>query len=201
VDHDHIHPPKLNRGRGPALRRDDPEGQGTWDMGPQKQRREADGARLHTTSGPRSQRPTYRRCAASFCCCSRSMRQAPSQCASSSACAWRFWPSRCSHGRTCCPPSSRPSGTMSPATPASWTSCACFPKRSRRAEKSPCLYVDRYVAARLYHLGIPLAPVDLGSESNSVVIGRRPRPEDNRAAGRQRRAGGAVACQLCPVIA
>jgi hypothetical protein len=60
--------------------------------------------------------------------------------------------------------------------------------------------VDRYLATRLHRLGIPSAPIGLGSVSNSVVTGRRPRPEDVGAAGRQRRAGGAVARQLCAVI-
>ena len=167
---------------------------------PASRREDADSARSHTTSAPKSQRATSRRCAASSWCCLRSSPRAPSRCASSSACASPSWPSRCRPGRTCCPPWSRPSGTTSRVTPASWTSCACSPRRSPKAERSPCLYVDRYLATRLHRLGTPFARIGLGSLSNSVVIGRRPRPEDIRAAGGQRRAGGAVARQLCSVI-
>lgn len=161
----------------------------------------ADYARLHMIWRPKSPRRTCQRCAAKFCCCSRSSRRAQSPSESSCVCAWRSWLSRCKHGRTSCPPLSRPWGTTSKATPASWISYACSQRRSRKAEKSPCLYVERYVATRLYHFGSSVARLGQRSLSNPVMIGRRSRPEDIGASGGQCPAGRTTAHQLCAVIA
>lgn len=141
------------------------------------------------TSQLRCPRATSQPCAARSCCCSRNMRPALSRCGFSFVSASQSWQSRCRHGRMFCPPLYQLLGTTSQATPASWISSVSFQKKSRKDEKSPSLYVDRYLATRLC-LYLYLATfrfwwIGLGSVSNWVMTGRRTLPEDIGTAGGQ----------------
>jgi len=119
--------------------------------------------------------------------CSRSSRQAQSLSGFNSASASRFLLFRCKHGRTSCLPWLLALGTMPRAMRAYWTSCEFSLKRSQRAAKSPCLYVDRNIAARLcFSLGFSLWWDRPRIISNSVMTGRRSCAKNVGVACRQR---------------